>query len=182
MYLYALTGRSYYLEWSKRIYDWTNQALLAPNGLYWDNIDPHGTIEKTQWSYNQGTMIGASVLLYRATGDAAYLAQAERIAHAALALYGVDDRYFTQHPAFNAIFFKNLLLLDAVRPDPAYRQAMQTYADAVWDRTRDPNTGLFVFVPGQPAMLLENAAIVQIYATLAQPVYAKVVLLPIVAR
>jgi hypothetical protein len=182
MHLYTLTGRSYYLEWSKQIYDWTNRSLLAPNGLYWDNIDLNGTIEKTQWSYNQGTMIGASVLLYRATGNPAYLAQAERIADAALALYGVNDRYFTQHPAFNAIFFKNLLLLDAVRSKPAYRQAMQAYADAVWDRVRDPNTDLFVFVPDQPATLLENAAIVQIYATLAQPVYDKVILLPIVAR
>jgi hypothetical protein len=97
-------------------------------------------------------------------------------------LYGTNDRYFAQHPAFNAIFFKNLLLLDQVRPKLAYRQAMQTYADAVWNRVRDPNTGLFVFTPNQPAMLLENAAMVQIYATLAQPVYTTTIRVPLVRR
>ncbi len=164
------------------MYGWTNTYLLAPIGLYWDNIDLRGTIEKTQWSYNQGTMIGAGVLLYRATGDERYLAQAERTADAAIAFYGTNDRYFAQHPAFNAIFFKNLLLLDEIRPKAAYRQAMQSYADTVWQRMRDGNTGLFVFTPGQPAMLLENAAMVQIYALLAQPVYTTTVRLPLVRR
>ncbi len=180
--LYMITGQPSYLEWAKKMYTWTNATLLAPNDLYWDNIDLNGTIEKTQWSYNQGTMIGAGVLLYRVTGDARYLERAERTAAAAIALYGTNDRYFAQHPAFNAIFFKNLLLLDQVRPKPAYRQAMQTYADAVWNRVRDPNTGLFVFTPNQPAMLLENAAMVQIYATLAQPVYTTTIRVPLVRR
>jgi hypothetical protein len=35
-----------------------------------------GNIEKTQWSYNQGVMIGAGVLLYRATGRRRYLTEA----------------------------------------------------------------------------------------------------------
>ena len=114
--------KAHYLEWSTKMYDWVNGCLLAPNGLYWDHIDLAGNIEKTQWSYNQGTMIGANALFYRITGDRVYLDRANAIADAALAYYGGAGRLYKQDPPFNAIFFKNLLLLDSVDHDPRYRR------------------------------------------------------------
>lgn len=167
LYLYEITEDDYYLDWAKRMVAWTDGCMLAPNGLYWDHIDLEGTVEKTQWSYNQGMMIGAKVLLYRATGDASYLRQAQNIAKAALAYYGGAGRYYTQPARFNAIFFKNLLLLNGEAPNPAYRKAMQTYADEVWRSAREPRTNLFKFEVYKPVTLLEQSAMAQIYATLA---------------
>lgn len=168
LHLYLLTGDRHYLTWAKRMYDWTNGCLLAPNGLYWDHIDLAGTIEKTQWSYNQGVMLGASALLYKATGDRRYLDRAKSIASAALAFYGTDDRLWRQPARFNSIFFKNLLILDSIAANPAYRQAMQAYADRAYREARDPATGLYHFDPG-PVQLLEQSAAVQINALLAWP-------------
>lgn len=174
--LYLRTHRPEYLTWAKRMFAWADTCLLAPNGLYWDHIDLKGTIEKTQWSYNQGVMLGAATLLYQATGDRSYLEKARAIARAALAFYGANDRWFTQPARFNAIFFKNLLILQAQSPDPAYRRAIQRYADAVWDRFRDGRTGLFpvdlnsgLFTTNGTVQvtLLEQSAMVQIYGLLA---------------
>lgn len=166
--LFEITGDETYLTWAERMVAWTDDCMLAPNGLYWDHIDLAGNIEKTQWSYNQGMMIGAKVLLYRATGEAIYLQEAEAIAAAALEYYGGAGRYYTQPARFNAIFFKNLLLLNEEAPSPTYRKAMQAYADEVWRSARDAETNLFKFEVYKPVTLLEQSAMAQIYATLAQ--------------
>lgn len=179
--LAAATGRPEYREWAIRIWSWVDSALRAPDDLYWDSIALDGAIDKTQWSYNQGTMIGASVLLYEQTGDAGYLERARRCASVALERYGADG-FRGQPVAFNAIFWKNLQLLDAVQPDPRYREAMQRYADAAWDTARDPATGLFRFNPDRPPTLLDQAAMVQIYAALARAAELERTFVPSVTR
>jgi predicted alpha-1,6-mannanase (GH76 family) len=178
--LFHLTGKPHYRDWSLRMIDWVDQTLRAPDNLYWDHIDLAGRIEYAQWSYNQGTMISASVLAFQVTGDAAYLDRATRTAQAAIERYA-GDGWFTQSPAFNAIFFKHLLLLDAVRPDPAYRAALQAYADAAWTWLRNPANDLFDDRPEHPALLIDQSAMVQIYALLVEPPAHQVVL-PIVQR
>jgi predicted alpha-1,6-mannanase (GH76 family) len=165
--LFLLTGDRSYLDWAKRMYDWVRGAMLAPNGLYWDHVDLAGTIEKTQWSYNQGVMIGAGALLYRATGRREYLEQARATAAAALDFYAEDDRYVGQGAAFNAIFFANLLQLSTIKPDHAYRRAMEAYADDARARFRDPATGLYRFNGDQPVELLQQSGMVRIEAMLA---------------
>jgi hypothetical protein len=167
-HLYLLTKDRSYLTWAKRMYEWTQDCMLAPNGLYWDHIDLAGTIEKTQWSYNQGVMLGAGVLLYKATGDRQYLDDAKSVANASLAFYGAEDRLWKQPTRFNSIWFKNLLILDSVAPDRRYKQTMQAYADRAWTEVRDPATGLYHFADG-PVQLLEQAGIAQIEALLAWP-------------
>ncbi|SDR86201.1 glycoside hydrolase family 76 protein [Actinopolymorpha singaporensis] len=164
--LYLITRQPRYLEWSTRMYDWTRTYMLAPNGLYWDHVDLAGNIQKTQWSYNQGVMIGAGVLLHRATGSGEYLDQAEDTAKKALAFYAENERYFTQPARFHAIFFANLLQLSTLRPDPAYREAMQWYADQSYQRFRDPKTGLYRFEGANPVTLLEQSGMVRIEAML----------------
>ena len=165
--LFEITGDSSYLEWAKRMVSWVDGCLKAPNGLYWDNIKLDGSIDKTQWSYNQGMMLGAKVRLYRASGEKHYLKEAQKLAKTALGYYGGAGRYYTQPARFNAIFFKNLLLLEREAHDPAYRKAMQAYADEVWRSARDPETNLFKFEVYKPVTLLEQAAMAQIYAALA---------------
>jgi len=166
--LYLITHESSYLDWAHKMYDWTNANLLAPNGLYWDHIDLAGTIEKTQWSYNQGVPVGVNTLFYKVTGDPAYLHKAESIASAALAFYATNNALYAQPAPFNSIFFKNLLLLQSVNHNPSYLQAMQAYGDKVWTSYRDAATGLFHLDASKPTtQLLEQAAMTQIYAVLS---------------
>lgn len=173
LHLYEITRDEHYLTWAKRMIDWTDTGLLSPdNGLYWDNIKLDGSIDKTQWSYNQGVMLGAKALLHRATGDAGALADAQAIADAALAFYGaqMDDgrtRYFSQPARFNAIFFANLLLLASIAPDPRYLAAMNTYEAQARELYLDRRTGLFRFPDNEnpnAVTLLEQSAMVRIQA------------------
>ncbi|MEV0796702.1 glycoside hydrolase family 76 protein [Kribbella sp. NPDC050281] len=167
-HLYLLTRDKSYLTWAKRMYEWAQTCMLAPNGLYWDHIDLAGTVEKTQWSYNQGVMLGAGVLLFKATGDGQYLRDAKSVANASLAFYGSEDRLWKQPTRFNSIYFKNLLILDSVAPDQRYKKTMQAYADRAWTEARDPATNLYHFAEG-PVQLLEQAGITQIQALLSWP-------------
>jgi hypothetical protein len=164
--LHAITGESHYLDWALRMYEWTNTYLQRPDGLYNDHMDLAGNIESTVWSYNQGVPIGVNVLLYQATNEEAYLDEAERIADAAADFYGTDDRLEAQPAFFNSIYFKNLLLLESETGGSTYRTAMKAYGDHVWEHNRDSSTGLFTFDDGN-TQLLEQAAMVQIYAVLA---------------
>lgn len=168
LYLYKKTGNPYYLHWAKKMYNWVNAYMLAPNGLYWDHVDLQGNVNKAEWSYNQGTMIGASVLFYKATGSRKYLQRAESIANAALNYYGNEGRLYKQPDYFNSIFFRNLLLLEAVNHNHKYRKFMQNYADHVWSTARDAHSGLFKFNQSNQVSLLEQSAMVQIYAMLGR--------------
>ena len=165
-HLYELTGQATYRAWAIRMDRWVNECLRAPNGLYWDHLDLDGAVERTQWSYNQGAMLGLAVSLNRVTDESAYLDRAAQIADAALAYYAPGDRLAAQPVAFNAIFFKNLLRLDAARPDPRYRTTLQRYVDSLWQQV-DPSTGLLRPRPAEAATLLDQAALVQLCALLA---------------
>jgi predicted alpha-1,6-mannanase (GH76 family) len=167
--LFQITGQRSYLDWSLRMYSWTNRYLQRPDGLYNDHLGLQGTVEPTVWSYNQGVPVGVNVLLYQVTKDRHYLDEARRIAAAADRYFGSDGRLAAQPAFFNSIYFKNLLLLESVTGGSRYRTAMQAYGDQVWTSNRDATTGLFTFGSGASGgtQLLEQAAMVQIYAVLA---------------
>jgi Glycosyl hydrolase family 76 len=158
------------LEWSQRIYAWVHRTLRGTDGLYFDRIDPDGTVHREIYSYNQGSMIGAGVLLGQATGDAAYLSNAAATASAAMSRFSVDV-LLTQDAAFNAVFFRNLFLLGHVRPNEDYRALAQQYADRMWSERRDSTSGLFSSHTGSPntttSFLNDTAPMMEIYALLA---------------
>ena len=164
--LYEETRRPGYLAWGRRMYDWTSSCLLAPNGLVWDHLSPDGIRDERQWSYNQGSMIGASLLLFRLAGDTDGLTRAEAMADAALASL---DRTPTgpEPPYFLAVFYRHLVELADLDGRSQYREDAERYADSVWTTVRDRKTGLFRFGPRGSVDLLEQAAMVQIYAALA---------------
>ncbi len=157
------TGSAEALSWSVRIYDWVRTTLLGHAGLYVDRIDPDGALAPATWSYNQGTMIGAGVLLHSATGDRSYLADAIETAQASISAFGVPA-LVGQNAAFNAVYFRNLLLLDERQPDPRYRQLAAAYGDVMWEQHRHRHTGLF---GGGDSPLNNTAPLIQIYALLA---------------
>jgi hypothetical protein len=167
--LYQITHQKSYLDWSLRMYDWTNTYLLSPQNLYWDHLDLAGNVEKTFWSYNQGVPVGVGVLLYQVTHDRKYLAQAKATARAAYDYYVTGGRLAGQPPFFNSIFFANLLLLESVTGGHTYRDAMAAYADQVWTTRRDAATGLFHFDTDGTTEAIQQAAMAQIYALLAWP-------------
>jgi hypothetical protein len=165
--LYKITGNAQYLQFAETAYNWVRSCLLTPSGLYADHIRPHGVVDPTLWSYNQGTMIGAGTLLYQATGNSGYLYQARQTAKAALE-YFTPQRLGEENPFFPSVYFRNLLYLDSVTHDPPGPKLAQAYVDYAWQHLRLSDN---VFLAGSPAsaQLLYQAAIVQIYALLSSP-------------
>lgn len=157
------------------MYRWVLDALDSSRGgerpgtgLFWDKVRGDGSIDRATWSYNQGSMIGANVLLARAQPEArsTYLGLAESIARKALGTFA--GSFERQPPAFNAIFFRNLLLLHQASDDEGLRAqiraAMKAFADAAWNEARD-RRDLF-HLRGAPTVL-DQSAMVQVLALLA---------------
>jgi hypothetical protein len=163
LHLDELSGSQHRRPAAVGMYDWVAGALRTQEGLYFDKLRGDGTIDRALWSYNQGSMIGAAVLRYRASGAAEFRDAAEAIARVALRRYA--GRYFEQPPAFNAIFLRNLLLLHHISADPDLRReivaTMRTYADQAWSR-RQP--GDLLGSARGPLTLLDQSALVQVLA------------------
>jgi hypothetical protein len=163
--LYQSSGSRSYLTWAEKAYAWTKQCLGQSNGLISDHIDLRGDVDRSTWSYNQGAMIAAGARLYLATGSRQYLADAEQTANSALRKIG-DPLASGEPPVFLAIFYRDLLELDGVDQRRNDRAAIERFADEAWARARDSSTGLFHF-QGRSPTLLDQAAMVQVYAELA---------------
>ena len=163
--LYRSTGDAAYLQFAEMAYEWVRRCLLQPSGLYADHIRQHGVIDPTLWSYNQGSMIGAGVLLYQATHNTGFLYQARQTAKAALAYFTIE-RLLGENPFFVSVYLRNLMYLDSVTRDPPGGRLAQEYIDYAWENRR-LSDGLFVFGAPPSSQLLVQAAMVQIYALLS---------------
>lgn len=162
---------------AEKMYAWVNATLDASRdggalatGLFWDKLCGDDTLDETVWSYNQGSMVGANVLLGRRAWGAQsdYVVRAEAIARKALRHFA-GGGYECQPAAFNAIFFRNLLLLHAATGDASLRSeivgAMRAYTDRAWSKRRD-RYDCFHFSRGG-VTLLDQSAMVQLLALLA---------------
>lgn len=171
--LYQLTGDVSYLVDAIRMYKWVENTLYDTKiGMFLDKIHANGNKDKTIWTYNQGTMIGASVLLARADvlNDPEYLAKARGIATTALHHFGPngDADLIGQPPEFVAIYFRNLFLLYADTQDPVLRHNIRSQAESyiakMWPKFvghYEENKSLRQY------RLIEQSAIVEILAMLA---------------
>ena len=165
--LYRITREVRYLQFAEQAYGWVRQCLLEPSNLYADHVELNGTVQRTEWSYNQGAMVGAGALLYQATHEGAYLYEARQTARAALAAFPYS-RLSTENPFFVAVYFRNLMYLDSITHDPPGAGPAREYALYAWLRHRlDDN--LFAYGSPPTAELLGQAALVQIYALLSTP-------------
>jgi hypothetical protein len=165
-------------EQGRAMYGWVLKTLdagrgteSAGTGLFWDKVRGDGTIDKTLWTYNQGSMIGANVLLARLEPPAqasVYLDRAEAIARKSLAHFSHAE-YMRQPAAFNTIFFRNLLLLHPVARDANLQtgiiETIRGYTDHVWEHRRDRHDRFHLSDGG--VTLLNQSAIVQLLALLA---------------
>jgi predicted alpha-1,6-mannanase (GH76 family) len=123
------------LDWARRIADWLQATLVDPDsGIVWDGLHPAedpGT-DRTLWTYNQGTVVGAEVQLWQVTGDRAHLDRARRTATAALDRYG--DGVLPVEGTGDGSVFKGILaryLSDLVRADPDPEGAVARRVGAV---------------------------------------------------
>jgi len=176
-HLYDATGRSIpaYRDTAIEAYTWLTTYLRAGNGLYANSMRADGQIDPKQWIYNQGIVIGAAVLLERITGEDQYLHDAVSLADLTLTTFGADPYYsgadgaYDGRAIFNAIFFRNLLMLYAVTRSDRYLRAMRGYADAVWSDplVHDMRANLFKLNGSNRHSLLDQAAMVQVFALLS---------------
>jgi hypothetical protein len=162
--LHARTGGEGRLQWAKRLVEWVDGALRAPSGLYHDRIDPDGTVHEELWTYNQGTLIGAKVLLYEATGEASHLAEAREIAASSASWLSSGDTLAGQPAPFLAIYLRNLLLLGRHADVSPGVEQLARFAGWYWEQRRDARSGLF---PAGKAELNATAGMAAIYALLA---------------
>lgn len=175
MQLFEATGEERYLEFAKEQADWLAANLRLDNGLYGDNLNDNGSLEKAVYSYNQGTPIGLDVQLFRATGERRYLDRARQTAEASLRHFGEGDRLWQQAPVFNAVFMRNLLALHATAPDPRYLAMVDNYLERAWTEARNPETGLFdrggigQYEKHGAGEAIDQAALSQLYAIRALP-------------
>jgi uncharacterized protein YyaL (SSP411 family) len=135
---------------AKRIVDWTNETLRLDDGLYADRIFVEtGKRNTDKLTYNTALMIRAMLGLHQQTGDAAYLAQAER--SAAASDWFLDKRtgaYRDPAKWSHLMVEADLELYRATHADHLLRRAMNNadHQYATWQKRR-------------PDTLIENAAI-----------------------
>jgi hypothetical protein len=116
--------------------------------------------------------VGALALRAGINGDGTLAAAARRTAVAALAHFGAQDRLWHQPPAFNAVFFRNLLLFDALVGFPDALPALDGYLDRCWADARHPVTGWFTeggIGRYEQGGSIDQAGLVQLYALSAWP-------------
>jgi len=79
--LYAETKDTKYLLQGRALYRWAAARLFdRETGAVYDRMTADGERVDSEFSYNSGTFIGASLRLYRATGSRTYLANAIKAA------------------------------------------------------------------------------------------------------
>lgn len=77
MRLYDITGNKNYFEKAKKVYAWSRKNLFQiTSGRVADHKIGGNPAGFEDYTYNQGTCIGAAVLLYKATNDDMYLQDA----------------------------------------------------------------------------------------------------------
>jgi len=88
--LHRRHGAATDLDWALRIAAWQQTTLVDPeSGVVWDGIHPETDPAPSRelYTYNQGTVVGAEVELWRITGDHGHLERAERTAAAAVSRF-----------------------------------------------------------------------------------------------
>jgi predicted alpha-1,6-mannanase (GH76 family) len=166
--MYEATHQGQHLDAALAMCTWVNEHMRDPtNNLFWDHVTPpDDQVDTTQWSYNQGLMIGVNVLLFRATGDPHYQRESMAIGDSALAAFDLA-RLRVEPVEFAAIFFRNLLLLTTVDEalSAPFRRRANEYLQLIWPGS----VGDAGDDDGERPRLIEQAAIVEMIAMLCWP-------------
>ncbi|MDF2191287.1 glycoside hydrolase family 76 protein [Paraflavitalea sp. CAU 1676] len=123
MYLYQAFNDITYVNKAVTLYNWSKNNLFEPaTGKVYDNNN-NGTINYWSSTYNQGTYLGASVMLYNHTNDASYLTNAINIAqYTKVTMYNsgvINNEEGPDLNGFKGIFprYARRYIVDCNRPD-----------------------------------------------------------------
>ena len=168
--LHLAGGSTGTLEFASRTLGWLDRTLRAQGGLYADHIAARRRVDRTLWTYNQGSPAGAHVLLHLATGDPEPLERGLATAASSLRRFGAD-RTWRHAPVFNAVWFRNLLATDSVAPVDGLYPALDRYLRRAWRSGRDGD-GLFTaggIGTYDGTSPIDSAGLAQLFALSAWP-------------
>ena len=177
--LYKLTEDPKYLEFSKRVYDWTYNTLRDPSdNLYWNDIViSTGKISSNpKWTYNAAMMIMSGVNLYEITGDQHYLNEAVSTARSSFSEFTKvvnDQLFFPSHdPWFNVELMTAFIeLSEHDSTSKNYVEVFIKNADYAWENARNSDGQFFEDWTGNSEgryyWLLHQAALVEAFGRAA---------------
>jgi predicted alpha-1,6-mannanase (GH76 family) len=121
--LYKSTQDKAYLDTALMLYNWVNEKLRAPSGIYYDNVSlPSLKTDRRTYSYNTGTMMQSAVYLYEITKEKKYLDAAISIADSSMT-YFYGNQKFRDGYWFNAVLLRAYQHLYKFHKDKKYLQA-----------------------------------------------------------
>ncbi len=147
MRLYKITGDTTYFAKAKQVYAWSRANLFNPeNGRVADHKIGNNRPGYEDYTYNQGTCIGAAVALYKGTKDAHYLADAKLAADYTknrMSQNGIlpAEGDFNEQGILKAIFAHYIRQLIDEMGQEQYRPWIRSNIELGW-KNRDPRRGL----------------------------------------
>ncbi|HET6247875.1 MAG TPA: glycoside hydrolase family 76 protein [Tepidisphaeraceae bacterium] len=143
--LSVLLKDSAYLEKARKIYAWEKKTLTDGTGKVFDSIGKRRQatrVGRGSLTYNQGTYIGAAVLLYQQTREQSYLDDAIKTAEWTRDNLCVTDQRILRNEgegdagAFKGIFVRYMKLLINEGGRSEFLPWMKANADAAWRNRR----------------------------------------------
>jgi len=133
LWLYSVTRQPEYLLQAQQIHGWLTARLQDPgDGLFWDNMQMDGRVDRTKFPYNTALMIDANLWWYRLTSREEYRREALRLARSAEKYwFGWGSRAIEGFAPF------------VVKLCEAYRQLARVTGDSRWNVLID-RTAAFV--------------------------------------
>ncbi len=148
---------AFYLNWANKEWRWFAQTgMINSKNLINDGLgtpDGHTTTNscanngQTTWSYNQGVILGGLAELSKGNTDPSLSPAAANIAKATMTLL-VDAKGIIHDPCepncgadggqFKGIFVRNLVKLQGVYPQAAYKTFISANADSIWTQSQGP--------------------------------------------
>jgi len=145
--LYQITKDTTYLVKAKSVYAWAKANLVnKSNGEIADHKIGDGAPGYQDYTYNQGTAIGAGVMLYKVTGDTTYLADAKQAADYTknnMCTNGIlpAEGDFNEQGVLKAIFGQYIMMLINDGGQKQYLSWVQQNINTGW-ANRDPARNL----------------------------------------
>ncbi|MBM3475467.1 MAG: hypothetical protein FJX75_19555 [Armatimonadetes bacterium] len=145
--------RQAHVAFASTLLEWLLANLQDADGLIMDALEPPDwRVRRVKWTYNTGVALRAHVELYRLTGEASALAQASRLALAAVTRDGAmydslvenrEQRFFYDSSFFVPYLVDGLVGLYEVSREPTILGEAERNAGYAYEYLRDPDDGLY---------------------------------------